>query len=208
MDELINNGSVKINEYVVQKFIKNAEIHRVSYTFIDNDGETKTSMLARSSRPYPLEIGTNSLYESSVMPEVTLQAEKLLKLMNWHGYASVCFIESEEDHIPRVMEINGRISASIKLSVLCGAHVVRQTLERAFGLPVTSYMIDYPQGIRVRHIQASAMWFLKSPERFRDGLKFHKTYDFVFSWADPRPWFSYSIGCLTKYSDEMEKRKR
>lgn len=208
LDELINSGTVKVEEYVIQQFMKRGEVHRVSYTFIDNDGVTKTSMLAKSSRPYPLGIGTNSLFESCKMPEVAEQAEKLLKLMNWHGYASVCFIESEEDHIPRVMEINGRISASVKMSVCCGAHIVRQTLERAYGQPVTSYMIDYPEGIRVRHIQASAMWFLKSPERFRDGFKFHKTYDFVFSWADPRPWFSYSISCLKKYNGEMEKRKR
>ena len=208
LNELINNGTVKVEEYVIQQFMKKGEVHRVSYTFIDNDGNTKTSMLAKSSRPYPLGIGTNSLFESCNMPEVAEQAEKLLKLMNWHGYASVCFIESEEDHIPRVMEINGRVSASIKMSVCCGAHVVRQTLERAYGEPVTPYLVKYADGIRVRHAQASTMWFLKSPERFRDGLKPHKTYDFVFSWSDPIPWCSYSIGCLKKYNGEMERRKR
>ena len=208
LDALIDSGRVKPEEYVIQQFMRRGETHRVSYTFIDDDGVTKTSMLAKSSRPYPLEIGTNSLFESCKMPEVSLQAEKLLKLMNWRGYASVCFIESEEDHIPRVMEINGRISASVKVSVCCGAHIVRQTLERAYGQPVTSYMIDYPEGIRVRHTQASALWFLKSPERFRDGLKFRRTSDFVFSWDDPAPWFSYSLGCFQKYGAEMEKRKR
>ena len=208
LDRLIDNGAVKVDEYVIQQFMKKGEVHRVSYTFLDNDGNTKTSILAKSSRPYPLGIGTNSLFESCNMPDVAEQAEKLLKLMNWHGYASVCFIESEEDHIPRVMEINGRVSASIKMSVCCGAHVVRQTLERAYGLPVTSYLFEYSNGIRVRHAQASTMWFLKSPQRFRDGFKPHKTHDFVFSWADPIPWFSYSIGCLKKYNGEMERRKR
>lgn len=208
LDELIKSGTVKVEEYVIQQFMKRGEVHRVSYTFIDNEGVTKTSMLAKSSRPYPLGIGTNSLFESCKMPEVALQAEKLLKLMNWHGYASVCFIESEDDHIPRVMEINGRVSASIKMSVVCGAHVVRQNLERAFDQPVTSYMVDYPEGLRVMHTQASLMWFLKSPERFRDGLKLRKTYDVVFSWSDPKPWISYTIGCFKKYGDEMERRKR
>lgn len=206
---LIDSDTVRINEYVIQEFIKSGETHRVSYTFIDNNNETKTSMLAKSDRPYPIGIGTNSQFESCKMPDITYQAEKLLKLMNWHGYASVCFIESELDHIPKVMEINGRISASIKVSYCCGAHVVRQILERAYGEEVTSYMGDYPKGIRVRHTQASVMWFLKSPDRFRDGLfHFKKTKDFVFSIADPLPWFAYSIGCTKKYKNEMEKRKR
>ena len=209
LDELIDSGEVKVNEYVIQEFVKSGEAHRVSYTFIDDDGVTKTSMLAKSTRPYPLGIGTNSLFESCKMPGIALQAEKLLKLMNWHGYASVCFIESEEDHIPKVMEINGRISASLKISYCCGAHIVRQILERAYGYEVTSYMGDYPENIRVRHAQASTLWFLKSPERFRDGIfRFRKTRDFVFSWSDPWPWFAYSIGCTKKYKTEMEKRKR
>ena len=208
LDELINSGTVKVEEYVIQQFMQRGEVHRVSYTFIDNDGVTKTSILAKSSRPYPLGIGTNSLFESCWMPEVALQAEKLLKLMNWHGYASVCFIENEEDHIPRVMEINGRVSASIKTSVVCGAHVVRQNLERAYEQPVTSYMFKYPDGLVVKHSQASLMWFLKSPERFRDGIKLRKSHDVVFSWSDPKPWFFYTIGCFKKYGDEMEKRKR
>jgi len=207
--ELINSGEIKVEEYVIQEFIESAETHRVSYTFIDNNNETKTSMLAKSSRPYPLVIGTNSLFESCNMPDIAAQSEKLLKLMDWHGYASVCFIENDHDHIPKVMEINGRISASLKTSYCCGAHVVRQMLERAYGLEVTSYMGEYPAGVRVRHIQASAMWFLKSKDRFRDGIfNFKKTHDFVFSWADPWPWFAYTIGCTKKYKTEMEKRKR
>ena len=209
LDELINSGAVKVEEYVIQEFIKSGEVHRVSYTFIDDNNITKTSMLAKSTRPYPLEIGTNSLYESCKMPEIASQAEKLLKLMNWHGYASVCFIESDDDHIPKVMEINGRISASIKTSYCCGAHVVRQILERAYGQEVTSYMGDYPEGVRVRHVQASTMWFLKSPDRFRDGFfNFKKTKDFVFTIADPWPWFAYSIGCTRRYKTEMDKRER
>ena len=206
---LLDSGKVKIEEYVIQEFIESAEAHRVSYTFIDNNNVTKTSILAKSTRPYPLGIGTNSLFESCLMPEVALQAEKLLKLMNWHGYASVCFIENEIDHIPKVMEINGRISASLKMSYCCGAHIVRQILERAYGQDVTAYMENYKPGIRVRHAQASMMWFLKSPDRFRDGLScFKRTHDFVFSFSDPWPWFAYSIGCTKKYNTEMNKRKR
>ncbi|MBE6771512.1 MAG: ATP-grasp domain-containing protein [Ruminococcaceae bacterium] len=209
--ELINSGAVKVDEYVIQEFIENAETHRVSYTFIDNDGEVKTSMIAKSSMPYPLGVGTNSLFQSCNMPEVALQAEKLLKLMNWRGYASVCFIESEEDHIPKVMEINGRISASLKISWYCGAHVVRQMLERAYGVPVTSYIKDYPDGLRIRHWQATAMWFVKSPDRFKTKpfcFTPFKTKDVVFSLSDPLPWFAYTISCFARYKGEMEKRKR
>lgn len=211
LNELIESGAVKVEEYVIQEFISNAEVHRVSYTFIDNDGEVKTSMLAKSTRPYPLVVGTNSLFQSCNMPEIAAQAEKLLKLMNWRGYASVCFIESDDDHIPKVMEINGRISASLKISWYCGASVVRQMMERAYGVPVTSYIKDYPDNKYLRHWQASAMWFVKSPDRFKSKpfcFTPFRTTDVVFSASDPLPWFAYTLSCFARYKSEMEKRKR
>ncbi len=208
---LIESGEVKVPEYVIQEFIKEGETHRVSYTFIDNEGNVKTSLMAKSTRPYPLVVGTNSLFQSCQMPEITAQAEKLLKLMNWKGYASVCFIESDEDHIPKVMEINGRISASIKMSVLCGAHVVRQLMEMAYNMPVTEYSRDYREDMRLRHFQADMMWFIKSPTRFKCKPCWFspiRTSDVVFSWSDPIPWFAYTISCFARYKGEMEKRKR
>ena len=208
---LIESGEVKVEEYVIQEFIKEGETHRVSYTFIDNEGNVKTSLMAKSTRPYPLVVGTNSLFQSCQMPEITAQAEKLLKLMNWKGYASVCFIESDEDHIPKVMEINGRISASIKMSVLCGAHVVRQLMEMAYNMPVTEYSRDYREDMRLRHFQADMMWFVKSPTRFKCKPCWFspiRTSDVVFSWSDPIPWFAYTISCFARYKGEMEKRKR
>ncbi len=211
LEELIESGEVKVEEYVIQEFISNAEVHRVSYTFIDDDNNVKTSMLAKSTRPYPLVVGTNSLFQSCNMPEITAQAEKLLKLMNWHGYASVCFIESEDDGIPKVMEINGRISASLKISRYCGARIIRQIMERAYGAPVTSYMKAYPEDKRLRHWQATAMWFVKSPDRFRAKpfcFTPFRTTDVVFSLSDPLPWFAYTFSCFSRYKDEMKKRNR
>lgn len=209
--ELINSGAVKVEEYVIQQFISDAEVHRVSYTFIDNENNVKASMIAKSSRPYPLGVGTNSLFESTYDPKICDQAERLLKLMNWHGYASVCFIESDHDHIPMVMEINGRISASIKISMLCGINVVRMMIERAYGEPVTEYSRNVPENIRIRHSQANDMWFLKSPTRFSARPSFfnrRNTYDVVFSWKDPLPYLTYSMQCLGKYKTEMKKRER
>lgn len=211
LDLLISSGKVKVDEYVIQEFVPKGEVHRVSYTFIDNEGNVKASMFAKSSRPYPLIVGTNSLFESTYQPELCAQAEKLLKLMDWHGYASVCFIEGEDDGIPKVMEINGRISASIKISYLCGINVARMMIERAFGEPVTEYPRKIKEGIRIRHAQANDMWFLKSPDRFKVKPSFFNrknTHDVVFTLDDPLPYFTYTIECIKKYKSEMQKRTR
>ncbi|MBE7091642.1 MAG: ATP-grasp domain-containing protein [Clostridiales bacterium] len=208
---LINSGKVVVEEYVIQEFIDEAEVHRVSYTFIDNDGNVKSSMISKSTRPYPLVVGTNSRFESVDMPEIAAQAEKLLKLMGWRGYASVCFIESEKDGIPKVMEINGRISASLKVGIEAGLPLVQQILENAIGVEVTSAPKDLQYGVRVIHTQSSILWFLKSKDRFRkeptsNGNR--KRRDVVFTLADPLPYFSYTIQCLQKYKSEMKKRER
>jgi len=211
LDALIADGTVVVEEYVIQEFIDEAEVHRVSYTFIDDNDEVKSSMISKSTRPYPLVIGTNSLFESVDMPEVARQSELLLKLMGWRGYASVCFIENEKDKIPKVMEINGRISASFKVSVLAGLNIVQQLLERAFGAEVTPAPAELKYGMRVSHSQAGMMWFLKSKDRFRKepsstGRRGKR--DIVFSWSDPWPYFTYSIQCMRKNKKEMKKRTR
>lgn len=208
---LIESGKVVVEEYVIQEFIDEAEVHRVSYTFIDHEGEVKSSMISKSTRPYPLVIGTNSRFESVEMPEIAAQAEKLLTLMGWRGYASVCFIESEKDGIPKVMEINGRISASLKTGIEAGLPLVRQYLEFAMGEEVTMMPEKLEYGIRVVHSQSSVLWFLKSKDRFRkeptsNGNR--KKRDVVFSWGDPLPYIGYSIQCLQKYKSEMKKRER
>lgn len=211
LEKLISSGQVKVPEYVIQEFIEEAETHRVSYTFIDNDNNVKVSMIAKSTRPYPLGVGTNSFFESTYNPELCEQSEKLLKLMNWHGYASVCFIESEKDGIPKVMEINGRVSASIKISYVCGINIARLNLERVLGHEVTEYSRKVPENRRIKHSQAEWMWFLKSPDRFkRKPSHFNPahTWDVVFSWKDPMPYIGYTLQCLTKYKTEMKKRER
>ncbi len=211
LDRLIDDGTVKVEEYVIQEFVDEAEIHRVSYTVIGNDGETKSSLIAKSTRPYPLVVGTNSLFESVHMPEIAKQSEDLLKLMGWKGYASVCFIESDKDHIPKVMEINGRISASFKISVLAGLPIVKQLLEIAYGEDVTPMPEQLRYGVRVSHSQSGLMWKIKAKDRFRKepsttGKRGKK--DIVFSWGDPLPYITYSLQCLGKYKKEMKKRER
>lgn len=208
---LIDSGKVVVEEYVIQEFIESAEVHRVSYTFIDHEGNVKSSMMSKSTRPYPLVIGTNSRFESVCMPDIAAQAEKLLQLMGWRGYASVCFIESEKDGVPKVMEINGRISASLKTGIEAGLPLVRQIIEFAMGEKVTMMPDELEYGVRVVHSQSSMLWFLKSKDRFRkeptsNGNR--KKRDVVFTWGDPLPYFAYSIQCLQKYKSEMKKRER
>lgn len=211
LDALIESGEVVVEEYVIQEFVEEAEVHRVSYTVIDDEGNAVSSMISKSTRPYPLGIGTNSLFESVNMPDIAKQAERLLQLMGWRGYASVCFIENEHDKIPKVMEINGRISASFKVSVLAGLPIVRQLLERAYGVTITKAPEQLNYGMRVSHSQAGLMWWVKSKDRFRKepsttGRKW--IHDIVFSWSDPLPYFTYSIQCALNNKKAMEKRKR
>ena len=50
LDNLIAEGTVKVEEYVIQEFIDEAETHRVSYTMIDQNGQVKSSMISKSTR--------------------------------------------------------------------------------------------------------------------------------------------------------------
>jgi glutathione synthase/RimK-type ligase-like ATP-grasp enzyme len=169
---LIDLGLVKRNEYVIQEFVTNSKYQHNTYIYIDRFSNVKTALVAKLSRTYPVDAGTPGFFEIVDRPDIIQVAIKLLKKMNWTGYASVCFIESEDDHDFKVMEINGRISASIKICHMSDVSIAQQILEDAFNYDVRLNNTNGKVGYYLRHTHADIMWFLKSKDRFKSKPSF------------------------------------
>mgnify|MGYP003299974822 CR=1 FL=1 len=72
----------------------------------------------------------------------------MLKKINWRGPADIDLIQDPRDNTAKIMEINPRVSGSVKICFVCGVDQAKQMLELAYNETVTPYM-DYKIGQRL-----------------------------------------------------------
>jgi predicted ATP-grasp superfamily ATP-dependent carboligase len=162
------------------------------------------------NRWFPIEGGSSTLNITVERPDIIENCTRLLKAIHWRGAADIDLIQDPRDNIAKIMEINPRVSGSVKICFDAGVDMARQMLELAYNEPVTKYD-TYKTGRRLRCSQTDLLWFIKSNNRFNASpswFSLKNTKDQIFSWSDPLPWFSFTAQGLSKYITEMEKRKR
>ncbi len=195
---------------VVQDYIPQTGTQYKCEVFLDASGEAKSACVFDKTRWYPVDGGSTCCSTSVKRPDIAADSVRLLRHIGWRGYGDVDLIEDPRDGVCRVMEINPRITASVKVCFAAGVDFARQVVELGMGLPVTEYA-DYREGIRLRYMHTDLLWFLQSPNRFRakpSWFDFRRTTDQIFNPRDPWPWVTYTIQGFRKRKAEMEKRKR
>ena len=210
LEQLIADKIIIQEDYVFQEYIPHTDYHYGVYVMYDKDGECSYSVVVQSCRQYPVDGGPGCFIRTVNNNQIKRDAERLLKVLDWKGFGHVGFIMDPRDGIAKVMEINGRITAGIKISVCVGIPSVRILLDTAYEQPVEKITIKVPENIGMRHFQADFMWLLKAPNRFTakpNWFNFRHSYDYVFSWKDPWPFIPYTIEHLLSYRSDIKKRK-
>lgn len=200
----------KFGSMLVQEYIPQTGIQYKCEVFIDGNGEVKSAHVFDKTRWYPIDGGSTCCSTSVYRPDIVESSVKLLKTIGWRGYGDVDLIEDPRDHIVKVMEINPRITASVKVCTYSGVDFARQIVEYEMGQEVTSY-INYKEGICLRYFHTDLLWFIESPDRFKakpSWFSWKHTTDQIWNPRDPLPWFGYTIQGFAKYGKEKEKRKR
>ncbi len=195
---------------VVQDYIPQTGTQYKCEVFLDENGAPKSAVVFDKTRWYPVDGGSTCCSSSVHRPDIAADSIRLLQHIGWRGYGDVDLIEDPRDGVAKVMEINPRITASVKVCFAAGVDFARQIVELGMGKPVTEYP-DYRDGVRLRYMHTDVLWFLQSPNRFntRPGwFDFRHTTDQIFSPKDPWPWFTYTIQGMRKRKAEMAKRRR
>lgn len=211
-DDLVNvvtQKKINLSDYVIQEYIPQTGLQFEAAMFIDGNNEVKSALVFSKNRWFPVEGGSSTLNITVDQPDIVETCSKLLKTINWRGCADIDLIKDPRDGIAKVMEINPRVSGSVKICFEAGIDLARQIIEYEFGEEVTKYS-SYKLGQRLRCSQTDFLWFLKSPSRFKSEpswFSFRQTKDHIFSLDDPLPWFSFSIQAVMRYKTEMKKRK-
>lgn len=197
-------------DMLVQEYIPQTDIQYKCEVFIDGDGEVKSAVVFDKTRWYPIDGGSTCCSASVKRPDIVESSVKLLKAIGWRGYGDVDLIQDPRDKVAKVMEINPRITASVKVCFAAGVDFARQIVEYEMDMPVTYYP-DYEVDRRLRYMHTDLLWFIESPNRFKakpSWFSFKRTTDQIWSLKDPWPWFTYTIQGFAKFGTEKKKRKR
>lgn len=208
---LLNNyhdefGPLLVQEYIVQG---DAPQYRADF-YRDKNGVFRTATVGKVTRWYPLD-GGSGIFAYTVHDDfIVKMCEKLLDKMEWHGYANVDIVWDMNSNCPKILEINCRTGATIKLDYLAGINVSQLILEDELNLADT-IIDEYPDDVKMSCFLPDLLWFVKSKKRFStDPSWFNRkgVYDSVFSISDPLPSFGFLITSLFSYREAMKKRKR
>ena len=212
-DDELKSAVLSINDlktYVIQEYIPQTDIQYECAMFLDNNNDVKTSVVFSKNRWFPLEGGSSTLNITVDRKDIVTTCTNLLKAIGWNGAADIDLIQDPRDGVAKVMEINPRVSGSVKITFDAKTDQALQMLQLYFGDVVTLYP-NYTIGRRLRCFQTDFLWFLKSKERFKTKPSWfsnYKTHDQIFYWSDPIPFFAFSFYGLKNYNREMKKRKK
>lgn len=199
-----------LGEYLVQEFIPQNGKQYNAHFFLDDKSNVKTSLIAEKCRWFPIDGGASTLCRTIHNEDIISMCTKLLKLIGWVGYCDIDLMEDPRDNSIKIIEINARISANVKICFEAGIDISKQLLQLYSGQNVSEYL-DYKDDIRLRCIHTDLLWFIKSKEKLKSSPSWFScknTTDQIFDIRDIRPFFSFSIKSLLKYRSEMKKRRR
>ena len=200
----------KYGPMLVQEYIPQTDIQYKCELFIDSEGKVKSAHVFDKTRWYPIDGGSTCCSTSVEREDIVESSAKLLKAIGWRGYGDVDLIQDPRDHIAKVMEINPRITASVKVCIYSGVDFAKQIVEYETGRPVTEYL-DYKKGICLRYMHTDILWFIESQNRFSakpSWFSWKNTTDQIWNPRDPMPWFGYTIQGIAKFNKEKKKRER
>lgn len=198
----------ELKNYVIQEYIPQTDIQYECAMFIDQDNQVKASCVFSKNRWFPVTGGSSTCNVTVERPDIVESCTKLLQTIGWRGAADIDLIQDPRDGKAKIMEINPRVSGSVKVVLNAGVNIAEQIVQLAIGKPVSDYR-DYTKDIRLRCLHTDLLWFIKSPDRFRakpSWFSWKHTTDQVWMAKDPIPFFTFSIQALMKFRKEMEKR--
>lgn len=205
----LEDRNFNIDDYVVQEFVS-FENRIGTNLFIDQKGNVCTSYAVDVLRWFPIDAGAGVLIKTIDAHEVLKYAGELLQAMGWKGFANVAFMIDSVTGEPKLLEINGRIPASIKMSFMCGCNVSRQLLEMIYDQDVIQYRENKKFDMYIRHFDTDLVWFLKSANRLKANpswFSWKNTKEILFSRNDPKPFFANMIQKILNYKSIMKSKK-
>lgn len=145
----LSSATRKFGPCLIQEYIPQTDLQYKAELFVDSNGKIKSAVVFAKVRWYPVNGGSSTLNRTVDRPDIVESCTKLLKAINWRGYADIDLIQDPRDNVAKIIEINPRITGSVKICFKAGVNFAQQIIEDYLGMEVTP-MLDYKKDIYLR----------------------------------------------------------
>lgn len=200
-------AEAKYGPMLIQEYIPQTDLQYKCEMYVDRNGKLKAACTFAKNRWYPVDGGSSTLNITVDRPDIEETCKKLLEKIGWKGYADIDLIQDPRDGVAKVMEINPRITGSVKICYAAGVDFSKLILQDFRGEEVDE-AFNTKFGIQMRFMHTDVLWFLKSKDRFRckpSWLNFKCVHQ-IFSWDDPWPAVTFTLQGFGKLFTDKKKR--
>jgi D-aspartate ligase len=196
----------------IQEFIPQTDLQYKAEFLLDKSGKVKTWVVYSKIRHFPLEGGVSTLNRTVAREDIAAVGRQLLQAMDWYSYADIDLITDPRDGRIKIMEVNPRITGSVKICFEAGVDFANMLVALAMDREVAP-INGYQEGLYLRHPGLDLVWFFKSPNRFKADPNWFRCfgknlkYD-VWSLTDPAPFLAYVLANIRDlFSVELRRYK-
>lgn len=199
----------KYGPMLIQEYIPQTDIQYKCEMYVDRNGKIKAACVFAKNRWYPVDGGSSTLNTTVDRPDIVETCKRLLEKIGWKGYADIDLIQDPRDDTAKVMEINPRITGSVKICYAAGVNFSKLILQDFNGEEVEE-AFNTNFGLQMRYMHTDVLWFIKSKDRFRctpSWFNFRNCVHQIFSWDDMWPTVTFTLQGFDKYFKDKKKRE-
>jgi len=208
-DELIKEYKSLKNRYghlIIQEYIpQEGGMQYQAEAFLNEKSQLKVCMVIEKPRFFPVNGGTSTANVTITHPDIAKTTKLLLEGLKWKGAADVDYILDPRDNIVKILEINPRVTAGIKIGFVAGIDYADLHLKLALGQNIPK-IENYKLGVYCRNFFLEILWFLFSDSEMKKKtnppfFKFvgKNIVDQIFSFDDPLTGLGFFLNMIRKY---------
>ncbi len=209
-ESLLNNYNkltAKYGKMQIQEFIPQTEIQFQAEAFCDENYKMKVCMVIAKPRFFPVTGGTSTCNYTVERPDIVESVRRLLEGIKWIGSADVDLILDPRDKIAKILEINPRVTAGIKIGFDAGIDYADLQMRLALGMDIPEIK-DYKLNVVLRNLCLDILWYKYSSKEARKSTNpswwnfFGKNVHYqTLRWDDPLPFFGFVLSNLKKFNN-------
>jgi len=162
-----NKISLKYPDPVIQELIPSGGGHYQLNAVLDRDSNVVCTVVKNKLREFPIYGGPSTFFRTVNYPLIEQYGTKLLQEIGWVGPAEVEFMVDPVTNVPKLMEINPRMSATIALSCYVGVNFPKYITQFALGAKfVQTHKNDKFNYFCQWFIPGDFLNFIYNPNRF------------------------------------------